>query len=66
MDIQKCNLVIRFDPIPEFRSYVQSKGRARAKPSKFVVMVDQGSILQNSISAENSNFSRISTQKQRI
>jgi ERCC4-related helicase len=38
MDVKKCNLVIRFDEIPEFRSYVQSKGRARAKPSKFIVM----------------------------
>ncbi len=23
MDISRCNLVVRFDPIPEFRSYVQ-------------------------------------------
>ena len=30
----------RFDDIPEFRSYVQSKGRARAKPSKFIMMAD--------------------------
>ncbi len=34
MDIKTCNVVVRFDRIPEFRSYVQSKGRARAKPSK--------------------------------
>ena len=27
MDVQSCNLVIRFDPIPEFRSYIQSKGK---------------------------------------
>ena len=40
VDVKKCNLVIRFDRIPEFRSYVQSKGRARAKPSKFIIMVD--------------------------
>ena len=39
MDITTCNLVIRFDPIVVFRSYVQSKGRARAKPSKFIVLV---------------------------
>ncbi len=42
MDVQKCNLVVHFDPIQQFRSYVQSKGRARAKPSKFIVMVDKG------------------------
>ncbi len=44
MDIRTCNVVIRFDPIPEFRSYVQSKGRARAKPSMFMVMVGAGAI----------------------
>jgi len=42
MDVQKCNLVVHFDPIQQFRSYVQSKGRARAKPSKFIAMVDEG------------------------
>lgn len=36
MDVQRCNLVFHFDPIQQFRSYVQSKGRARAKPSRFV------------------------------
>ena len=35
-----CDLVVHFDPIQQFRSYVQSKGRARAKPSRFIVMVD--------------------------
>lgn len=40
MDVQGCNLVVRFDFIQTFRSYVQSKGRARAKPSKFIAMVD--------------------------
>ena len=40
MDVQRCNLVVRFDFIQTFRSYVQSKGRARAKPSKFIAMVD--------------------------
>ena len=40
MDVQRCNLVVRFDRIQTFRSYVQSKGRARAKPSQFIAMVD--------------------------
>ncbi len=40
MDVQMCDLVVHFDPIQQFRSYVQSKGRARAKPSRFIVMVD--------------------------
>ena len=59
LDIQTCNLVVRFDQIQTFRSYVQSKGmleysaksflsrtsrylcivgRARAKPSRFIIM----------------------------
>ena len=42
MDITTCNLVIRFDEITTFRSYVQSKGRARAKPSKYIVLVEDG------------------------
>ena len=42
IDITLCNLVIRFDRIQEFRSYVQSKGRARAKPSKYIIMVEAG------------------------
>lgn len=35
MDIQLCNLVIKFDKPNDFRSYVQSKGRARSKTSQF-------------------------------
>jgi endoribonuclease Dicer len=39
VDIQTCNYVIRYDTPKNFPSYVQSKGRARSKDSKFVVMV---------------------------
>ena len=35
MDVQMCDLVIHFDPVQQFRSYVQSKGRARARPSRY-------------------------------
>jgi ERCC4-related helicase len=38
MDVKTCNLVVRFDRIQTYRSYVQSKGRARARPSSFVIM----------------------------
>uniref|UniRef100_A0A1B6DNE2 Uncharacterized protein n=1 Tax=Clastoptera arizonana TaxID=38151 RepID=A0A1B6DNE2_9HEMI len=34
-DLQLCNLVIKFDKPLDFRSYVQSKGRARNRKSKF-------------------------------
>ena len=40
LDIPKCNLVCRFDLPKTFRSYVQSKGRARAKDSCYYLLVD--------------------------
>ena len=40
IDVPRCNLVIRFDFPPNLRSYVQSKGRARAKPSKYILMIE--------------------------
>ena len=40
LDIPKCNLVCRFDFPKTFRSYVQSKGRARAKDSGYYLLVD--------------------------
>ncbi|GFU74958.1 endoribonuclease Dicer [Trichonephila clavipes] len=42
MDITQCNLVTRFDLPGDFRSYVQSKGRARAKNSIYVMLLEQG------------------------
>lgn len=30
LDVRKCNLVVKFDCLDNFREYVQSKGRARA------------------------------------
>lgn len=42
MDVQQCNLVIRFDLPADFRGYVQSKGRARAKDSIYVLMSEVG------------------------
>lgn len=42
IDVRACNVVIRFDPVREYRSYVQSLGRARAHPSLFAVICQQG------------------------
>ena len=39
VDIPQCNLVVRFDEPSEFRSYVQSKGRARAASAHYVLLV---------------------------
>lgn len=38
IDLQMCNLVISYDVPQEFRSYVQSKGRARMKGSNYIIM----------------------------
>jgi ERCC4-related helicase len=39
IDIQKCNLVVKFDMPKTYRSYVQSKGRARHRNSKYYILV---------------------------
>lgn len=41
VDIPKCTLVIRFDKPEDYRSYMQSKGRARHKSSLFYMMLEQ-------------------------
>ena len=41
LDIPKCNMVCRFDFPENFRSYVQSKGRARAKDACYYILVDE-------------------------
>ena len=38
MDVRRCNLVVRFDKVQTLRSYVQGKGRARARPALHVIM----------------------------
>ncbi|TRY74454.1 hypothetical protein TCAL_10094 [Tigriopus californicus] len=38
IDIRQCNFVVRFEPPGNLRQYIQSKGRARAKPSKYLLM----------------------------
>ena len=39
VDVPRCNLVVRFDLPQNFRAFVQSKGRARDKPSTFLLMI---------------------------
>ncbi|KAF9084442.1 Dicer-like protein 1 [Mortierella sp. AD031] len=40
LDIQPCNVVIRFDPAATTISYIQSRGRARQKHSRFISMLE--------------------------
>ncbi|KAL8517841.1 hypothetical protein ACS0TY_009230 [Phlomoides rotata] len=42
LDVQSCNLVIRFDPSSTMCSFIQSRGRARMQNSDFVIMVERG------------------------
>lgn len=37
IDVKNCNFVIKFDHPKTTRSYIQSKGRARHKNSKYIV-----------------------------
>ena len=42
LDVPKCNLVFRFNKPPNFSSYMQSKGRARAKQNAlYVLLLDE-------------------------
>ncbi|CAM8924446.1 unnamed protein product [Rhodiola kirilowii] len=42
LDVQSCNVVIRFDPCPNVCSFIQSRGRARKEKSDFLIMVKSG------------------------
>lgn len=53
IDIGKCNLVIRFSEPKTYREFVQSKGRARAKDSFFVILHDEPAKLESSIKIYN-------------
>jgi len=41
VDVPRCNMVIRFDFPQNLRSYVQSKGRARAKKSQYILLIPE-------------------------
>ncbi|KAB8342706.1 hypothetical protein FH972_022306 [Carpinus fangiana] len=41
LDIQDCNVVIRFDPVKTMIQYIQSRGRARHLNSKFYHLIER-------------------------
>lgn len=45
IDLQLCNAVIMFDHPETFRSYMQSRGRARDDESKYIIMIDVGKVI---------------------
>ncbi|KAK1272022.1 hypothetical protein QJS04_geneDACA021027 [Acorus gramineus] len=42
LDVQSCNLVIRFDPSTSVCSFIQSRGRARMQGSDYILIVKSG------------------------
>lgn len=44
VDIPKCNLVVMFDFPQNYRAFVQSRGRGRAKDAKYVMLVARGDL----------------------
>ncbi|XP_033114296.1 endoribonuclease Dicer-like isoform X2 [Anneissia japonica] len=40
VDVPRCNVVVRFDLPKHYRSYTQSKGRARAADSFYIMLTD--------------------------
>ncbi|XP_055995249.1 endoribonuclease Dicer-like isoform X2 [Ostrea edulis] len=41
IDVPKCNLIVKFDPPRSYKSYSQSKGRARARDSEYLILVEE-------------------------
>ncbi|KFK39865.1 hypothetical protein AALP_AA3G298800 [Arabis alpina] len=48
LDVQSCNLVVRFDPASNICSFIQSRGRARMLNSEYLMMVESGDLLTQS------------------
>ncbi|CAO3609869.1 unnamed protein product [Cunninghamella echinulata] len=42
LDIQPCNVVIRFDFMSTPIAYIQSRGRARRQDSRFIIFIESG------------------------
>ncbi|KAI0220906.1 Dicer-like protein 1 [Massospora cicadina] len=49
LDIQPCNMVIRFDFFSNLISYIQSRGRARQKKSAYILMQERGNVSEASL-----------------
>ncbi|KAF6212369.1 hypothetical protein GE061_012891 [Apolygus lucorum] len=40
IELPRCNLVVRFDPVVDYRSHAHSKGRARQQNSYYIVLIE--------------------------
>ena len=53
LDVPDCNLVVRFDICKTMIQYVQSRGRARHKNSRFLHMLEQNNSVQDRTLQDN-------------
>jgi len=65
LDVRNCNYIVKFDFPNTFRSYVQSKGRARAKPSNYILLVPDNKEGENMVDKweEYKQVEKISVQE---
>jgi ERCC4-related helicase len=57
VDVRQCNVVIRFDRPKDYRSFVQSKGRARKEGAYYFALVEEQD--HASFSQDLRNFDQI-------
>ncbi|XP_043279610.1 endoribonuclease Dicer isoform X2 [Venturia canescens] len=56
VDVPTCTLIVRYDLPLDFRSYVQSKGRARHKSSRYIMLISSE---DKSFPSKHKNFQRV-------
>lgn len=52
IDVPSCNLVVRFDPVKTYTSYIQSMGRARKKGAKFYALLNTNTFAKESLNLD--------------
>lgn len=57
IDVKHCNLVIRYDPPVDFRSYIQSRGRARKENSAYFILAEEK--IYPKLSSDLTNYTQI-------
>jgi len=48
IDVPSCNLIVRFDKIPSYTSYIQSMGRARKPNALFCALIESANYMKES------------------
>ncbi|XP_015599757.1 endoribonuclease Dicer isoform X2 [Cephus cinctus] len=63
LDIPSCTLVVRFDEPQDFRSYIQSKGRARSQTSEYILLISENA---DKFLSKYHNFKKIEEYLQQL